>query len=101
MKTKKKIEKLWVNGGRAVYGDNPLIEALYALEDEVIWLEKEGGYFIPRDRMVKVMIAYEKFLSKELQEVERDLNSVIGMLEGDVEREKIVNFIKRYFRKTN
>jgi len=90
MKTKKKIEKLWVNGGRAVYGDNPLIEALYALEDEAIWLEKEGGRFIPRDRMIKVMIAYEEFLSKELKEMEKKIKQeIVEEVKRIIDREMI------------
>ena len=79
---KKIIEKTWVNGGQFVYGDNPFREALYALEDELIWLENEDGKFIPKNRMSKVMNAYEKFLKenhkKSLSQQKEEL-----LLEGE------------------
>ena len=78
--------KTWVEGGDAVYGDNPFKEALYALEDELITLDSKDGKFIPQDRMLKVMIAYEKFLkdyfSQQKQEMVEDVEKYAGKVFG-------------------
>jgi len=39
---------------------------------------------------------FEELIKRQKQETQRDLQSVINMLEGSTDRQKIVNFIKEY-----
>jgi len=39
---------------------------------------------------------FEELIKRQKQETQRDLQSVINMLEGSTDRQKIANFIKEY-----
>ena len=96
--------KTWVEGGDAVYGDNPFKEALYALEDELITLDSKDGKFIPQDRMLKVMIAYEKFLkdyfSQQKQEMVEEIKEYwIQKHQDDLRLQEVLAILKQNLTK--
>jgi len=83
--SKRKEQKTWVDGGEYVYGDDHFREGLYALEDKCIVFDERMGKFIPKEDMLKVMKAYEKYLKKYLiskKELEDVLDEGIAFYSG-------------------
>ena len=42
---------------------------------------------------------FEKLINQQKQEIKRDLQSVINMLEGSTDRQKIANYVREYLLK--
>jgi hypothetical protein len=52
-----------------------------------------------KEAQIEEAIHWQKETKKALEEQKQDLTSVINMLEGDTERVKIINYIKKYLLK--
>jgi hypothetical protein len=83
-----KKEKTWVDGGNYVYSDEPFREGLYALEDELV-IGTPDQKWIPHDRMIKVMLAYEKYIrdyhkSKIQEAKEAQKREILEKIENEV-----------------
>lgn len=64
-------------------------------EFEEIWDECWNDEIM--EKKSKVFI--NKLLKEEREEIQRDINSVIGMLNGSTDREEIKNYIVEYLKK--
>lgn len=51
---------------------------------------------ISLDQLRTVVERFDTYYQKKLTEIKSDIESVTNMISGDVEREKVINYIERY-----